>query len=258
MPLDDLSLDLKPIPPSPEAEVEVMARALRLPAGPRRQARAIVRMQLDRLSPLPPRDVLFDLVPLRTEGAETTYALGVVRRAALDDAAFAGRSVVALSRQVEGVEVVFRFHNAGAVADWETRWLRHAPRAALLMLGIAAVGLAGQLRADRWREHRLPEVAAEQRLAAREARERVQKSEAWTAWASLDRADAATRFLCVGARIADAAPNGVEISAANADARQVVVSPLDAANTPRLEAAGAVPGAGASDGQAAFPMEVCA
>ena len=260
MPLDDLSLDLTPASP-PVPALEVMTRVLRLPTRAPRQARAIVRMQLDRLSPLPAADTLFDLVPLRQDGAETVYALGILRRAALGDPAFASQRTVTAKRTVEGEEVVFRFRNAGAVDDREARWLNHAPRLALVCLGIAAVALAGQLRAEQWREQRLPEIAAEKRLAAQQARLAEQQASARTDWLSLERADAATRFLCVAGLVGGALPGGLAVTSAVADSDTVTLTTGPGANLAALVGAGAAPPTGgdpSGGGSVVFPREVCA
>ena len=262
MPLDDLALDLTPTrPPMPAAALEVMTRVLRLPTRAPRQARAIVRMQLDRLSPLPAADTLFDLVALRQDAGETVYALGILRRAALADAAFSSQRTVAVTRSVEGQDVVFRFRNAGAVDDREARWLKHAPRTALVCLGVAAVALAGNLRAEQWRERRLPEIAAQRRLDAQQARLAGQQASARADWIALDRTDAATRYLCVAGRIAAVLPEGLAVTNAAADAHSVTLNPRPGPGVPALIAAGATPPAGgdpAQPGPVVFPREICA
>ncbi len=262
MPLDDLTLDLTPAHPQPTAPaLEVMTRVLRLPTRSPRQARAIVRLQLDRLSPLPAADTLFDLVALRQDASETFYALGILRRAALSDPAFSSQRTVTLARSVEGEQVVFRFRNAGAVDDREARWLKQAPRAALICLGIAAVALAGQLRAEQWRERRLPEIAAEKRLAAQQTRLDVQQAEARAEWTALERTDAATRYLCVAGRVGAVLPGGLPVASAAADALSVTLNLVPGAPLPALIAAGAAPPVGGSrtqTGSVVFPREVCA
>lgn len=259
MPLDDLSLDLKP-PPAPRPGLEVMTRVLRLPTPSVRQARSIVRLQLDRLSPLPAAETLFDLVPLNKDAGETVYALGVLRRSALADPAFGAQRVVAVTRTVGGREVVFRFRNAGAVDDREARWLRHAPTAAMVCMGLAAVALAGQLRAEEWRERRLPEIAAEQRLAAREARLVAERTAARAEWMSLERTDAATRYLCTVTRVAGARPEGVAVTGAVADAQRVTLTLTPGADAGALIAALGLPATPQTPDQAlavTFPSEVC-
>ncbi len=257
MPLDDLSLDLKP-PPAPE--LEVMTRVLRLPTPSVRQARSIVRLQLDRLSPLPAAETLFDLAPLGQEAGETLYALGILRRSALADPAFGAQRLIAVSKTVGGRDVMFRFRNAGAVDDRETRWLQHAPKAAMVCLGLAAVALAGQLRAAEWRERRLPEIAAEQRLAARETRLAAEQAAARAEWMSLERADAATRYLCAATRIAAARPGGVAVTGAAADPQRVTVTLAPGSDAGALGTALDLPGAPAPTDQTpalTFPSEVC-
>jgi hypothetical protein len=259
MPPDHASPDLTLALPPSAREAEVMTRVLRLPTGSLRQARAIVRMQLDRLSPLPVASVLFDLVRLPSPpGAEIPYALGILRRSILRDPAFVNRRIVALARSVDGVEVTFRFRNAGAVDDRETRWLAQAPRAAALALGLAAVALAGQIRADQWREARLPVIAAEQRTAARAARDAGAQAAATADWRALDRTDAATRFLCVTGKIAAVDRKAVAVAGFSAEAGQVRVTPRDADGAARLADAGGVPAtAGAGAAPVTFGSEVC-
>lgn len=254
MPLDALTPDLTLDLPAPGRDVEVMTRVLRLPTRSMRQARAIVRLQLDRLSPLPPNTVLFDLVQLSPVGAEAVYALGILRKSALQEQALANQRRVALARTVEGREVVFRFRNPAAVDDREARWLAHAPKAALLALAAAAVALAGQIRADQWREHQLPLIAADQRLAASAAREARDRMAALTEWRALDRSDATTRLLCVTSLVAGRDPRSLAITGARGDAGALHLTIADTAALARLEAAG---GRSASAGVVAFGEEVC-
>jgi len=255
MPLDDSFPDLTPPPAAPVPPLEVMTRVLRLPTTSPRQARAIVRLQLDRLSPLPLSSIVYDVVTLRRDGAETVYALGIIRRAALDSAPATGGLQV--QQQIEGVDVVFRFRDPDAAGDLETRWLKHAPRAALVALGIAAVMLAANLRAEQWRERRLPEIAAAQRLAARDAIARRETADALQAWSALTRADAATRFLCVGGRIATVLPAGIQATAVSADSRKVTLTVAGGQAAVLAEAGGqAAPSNGAAT-QVVFPETVC-
>lgn len=260
MPLDDLSLDLTPATADPAPpSLEVMTRVLRLPTRSPRQARSIVRMQLDRLSPLPAADTAFDLVALRQEAGETIYALGIIRRSALNDTAFSNQRAVVARRDVEGAAVVFRFQNAGAVDEREARWLAQAPRIALVCLGLAAVALAGNLRAEQWRERRLPEIATAKRVAAQQARTAEQQASARIDWAALERTDAATRYLCVAGRLGAAEPGGVSIARAAADATQVSVLLTRPADAALLRSGGELqPGADPSQpGALVFPRGVC-
>ena len=258
MPLDDLSLDLRPAPADAGPTLEVMTRVLRLPTLSAGQARATVRLQLDRLSPVPPAEVLLDVVRLRLDGAEGVFGLGLLRRAVLRDPAFAGRRTITASRTLDGVEATFRFRNAAAASDRETRWLARAPQAALVLLGVASVMLAGQLRADQWRERRLPEIAAAQRAAAVRARTGHEQQAARAEWLSLERTDAATRLLCVASRIASAAPGGVSLTAASATPDQVALGAAEAAGVggPAAAAGEGVAPDGASP-SVVFPAEVC-
>lgn len=256
MPLDNL-IDLTPPLAAPVPAAEVMTRVLRLPTASPRQARAMVRLQLDRLSPLPPSNIVYDLAVLRRDGAETVYALGIIRRSALDGGETANRGGLQVRQKIEGVDVVFRFRDPDAAGDLETRWLKHAPRAALIALGVAAVMLAANLRTEQWRERRLPEIAAAQRLAARDAIARRETGDAREAWSALTRADAATRFLCVGSRIATIRPGGVRATAVSADSRKVILT-LSSGDAPGLAGAGGevTPSNGAAT-QVVFPETVC-
>ncbi|HYC98454.1 hypothetical protein [Brevundimonas sp.] len=260
MPFDDLALDLTPAPPS-RPELEVMTRVLRLPTRSVRQARAIVRLQLDRLSPLPAADTVFDLAPLRSDAGETVYALGVLRRSALADPALSDQRTVVVTKTVEGQAVAFRFRNPGVIDDREARWLKHAPKLALVCLGLAAVALAGQLRAEQWRDRRLPEIAAAQRLETRQVRLSGQRAAARAEWASLERTDAATRYLCAAGRIAAVRPGGVAVTGVIADPRRVTLALAPGTEVaPLIDALGLPAPAAGSAGPAAvvFPSEVCA
>lgn len=258
MPLDDLSLTPASGRVPEEPQVEAMTRILRLPTHSVRQARSIVRLQLDRLSPLPPSEVLFDLVRLRDDGAEGVFALGILRRALLRDPALASRRTIAVRRIVEDAEVVFRFRNAAAASDWEARWLRHAPQAALIGLGVAAVMLAGQLRADQWRERRVPEIAAAQRAAAVQARMRREQQAAQGEWLALERTDAATRLLCVSSRVQAAAPSGLLVASLSVSPDQVSLAAPDSKAAERLTAAGGeILEGGGEPATVRFAAEVC-
>lgn len=234
MPLDDLSLDLTPTAP-PVPDLEVMTRVLRLPTASPRQARSIVKLQLDRLSPLPASEVAFDLAVLRRDGAETVYALGLLRQAALKQPAYAARRIIPARQTVEGQEVVFRFRNPGVVTDHETRWLSRAPQVALFALGLTSIVLVTSIRVQDWKERRLPQVTAEQRLNTRQAQTARQAQQAWSEWSGMGRTDAAARFLCVASHIA---PDAVAVTAATADTAAVSLSPATDAASTRLQAAG--------------------
>lgn len=252
MPLDELSLDLTP-PTARVPDLEVMTRTLRLPTASPRQARSIVKLQLDRLSPLPISEIVFDLVSLKRDGAETVYALGLLRQAALKQSAFAARRVVQVPHLVDGQNVVFRFRNPGVVTDHETRWLAQAPRFALVALGLASVVLAFSIRIEEWRDRRLPEIAAEQRLNTRQALAARQSQQAWSEWSGLERSDAAVRFLCVASLLS---PDAVQITAVTADTNQLAMMPANEAASARLQAAGGTAEKGPL-GLVTFGQEVC-
>lgn len=258
MPLDDLSLSLTPARDEPPT-VDLMVRVVRLPTASRRQALSIVKMQLDRLSPLPVADSVFDLAAVRQDGAETVYALGVIRRLALRDPVLSGQRTLTITRAVEGVDVRFRFRNPDAVDDREARLLRHAPVAAAIALGLAAIALAGNIRADKWRDTRLPEIAAARRAVAQQARLDREKTDARTLWVGLERTDAASRLLCVFSKISSATPGGISVVNVSADDKQVVFR-LNASVAAPLSAAGATVDARAGANEpasATFGPDVC-
>lgn len=251
MPFDqDLTADLTVTP-----TLEVMTRILTLPTRSLRQARAITRLQLDRLSPLPPNEVVFDLAVLKAGSAEVTYALGLLRRSALQNPDFASRRSVTVIRRIEDTEVTFRFRNVFAVDDREVRWLARAPQAALIALGLGALALAGQIRAEQWRAVRLPEIAAAQRDAVRQTREARDMATAWRDWNALERTDAASRLLCVAARTGS---GSVPILSLSSDATQVALTTSEAAGVDRLQAAGGKAGAAGGTPRTVFEAEVCA
>jgi hypothetical protein len=252
MPLDELSLNLTP-PTARVPDLEVMTRTLRLPTASPRQARSIVKLQLDRLSPLPTSEIVFDLVSLKRDGAETVYALGLLRQSALKQSAFAARRIVQVSHLVDGQNVVFRFRNPGVVTNRETRWLAKAPRFALVTLGVVSVILAFSIRIEEWRDRRLPEIAAEQRLNTRQALAARQSQKAWGEWSSLERADAATRFLCVASLLS---PDAVQVIAVTADATQVRMSPANEIASARLQTAGGAAAEGPL-GLVTFGQDIC-
>jgi hypothetical protein len=265
MPHDDAPLSLRPplfddATPTPEAPaLEVMARVLRLPTHSTRQARAIVKMQLDRLSPVPVAETIFDLVLIRPEGAEGLFALGITRRAGLSGSAFADRRTVTATRIVDGADVMFHFRNPNGVDDRERRLLQHAPRAAMIVVGVTALLLAGAFRAEQWREQRLPELAAQQRETAQAQRAADEQAAARLEWTALARTDASTRLLCSMDRIRRAgAGQVVPVLSLNADAEKVGLRVGSGAAADLLARAGATVDRGeGGDTAVTFPAEVC-
>lgn len=233
-----------PPEPTPQAQLEVMTRIVRLPTGSRVQARNIIRLQLDRLSPLPVAEILFDVVPLGRQNDQTLYALGVIRKDALNDPAFQRQRLVEVRRTVEGAEAAFRFRNPFVRSELEARVLRHAPAALVICAGLAALSLAAADRAERWKTQRLPQIEREIVLAQRAAEAETARNAALTAWAGLERADAATRALCVLTRLEqtgevwtvqniDAQANGVSITfAPPADAERLSAAGASIDDTP--------------------------
>lgn len=261
MPHDDLSLSLRPPPPPAEPplaappELQVMARLVRLPTRSPRQARRIVSLQLDRLSPLPATDTAYDLVMIRQDGSETLYALGIVRKAHLSDAAYANRRHIALTRTVETTEVAFRFRNPHAVDDQEVRWLKHAPRAAVITLGLALVTTAAGQRADTWRQQRMVEIAVSQRDAARAALDAELQASARADWTDLERTDAATRLLCVSQKVGAHGGAPLPLLGYAGEANELVLRLPDDANAAPLLTAGGVEQGGPT--VIAFRREIC-
>lgn len=261
MPHDDLSLSLRPPPPpagpplAAQPELQVMTRLVRLPTRSPRQARRIVGLQLDRLSPLPATDTAYDLVMIRQDGAETLYALGIVRKAHLSDTAYANSRHIALTRTVETTEVAFRFRNPHAIDDREVRWLKHASKTAIIALGLALVTIAASQRADAWREQRMVEIAASQREAARAALDAELLASARVDWTGLERTDAATRLLCVSQKVS--APGGAPVPLLGyaGEANELVLRLPEGANPAPLLTAGGVEQSGPS--VIAFGQEVC-
>lgn len=261
MPHDDLSLSLRPAPPPAEPplaalpELQVMTRLVRLPTRSPGQARRVVGLQLDRLSPLPATDTVYDLVMIRQDGAETLYALGIVRKAHLSDAAYANRRHISLTRAVETNEVTFRFRNPHAVDDREVRWLKHASQAAIIALGLAVVATAAGQRAGAWREQRMVEIAASQREAARAAQNAELQASARADWTDLERTDAATRLLCVAQKVSTPGGAPVPLLGYAGEAKELVLRLPEGADTSSLLAAGGVEQGGPT--AIVFGQEVC-
>lgn len=233
----------------------VMTRVLKLPARTRRQARAMVRMQIDRLSPLPAAEVVFDVAILSQEGAQGVFALGMARKADLSAPTFAAEAVVVVHQTVDGVPVEFRFPNSQGVDQRERRLLRHAPAAALLAMGLAALALASAIKAESWRGQQLPMIASSQRQAAVAARSARQLADARQAWTALDRSDAAVRLVCISTRLDTATP--VRITALNVGDDGVMLRLSPGVSTRNLEAAGAELTSGQDGAVARFGPELC-
>lgn len=262
MPHDDFPHSLKA--PREDAALqapalEVMARTLRLPTHSARQARAIVKMQLDRLSPVPVAETVYDLALVRTDGADGLFALGITRRAGLSGPAFANKRTVAVTRTVDGASVVFRFRNPDGVDDRERRLLLHAPKAAMIAAGVTAVLLAGAFKADQWREQRLPQLAGEQRQAAQAQRAADEQSGARADWIGLERADAASRLLCVMDRFKRVdGGQAVPVLSLEADAKQVSARATAGSSATTLARAGAKLAKGQGpEADATFGSEIC-
>lgn len=218
--------------------IPVMTRLMRLPTNSIREARSIVRLQLDRLSPLPSAETVFDVVSVRTEEGQGVYAVGILRRAILSTPPYDARPVLSLTRDVDGRRVTFRFKNAGATSEFEARYLRHAPHALMMALGIAALALSVHVKVQDWHDARLPEIAAETRARNLAVREGGYQIEARSAWMALERRDAATQILCLGSRLGEV-DRPIAISHFRADADRVTLGARQEADQARMRAAGA-------------------
>lgn len=219
-------------------EPAVMARMVRLPTQSIRQARSIVKLQLDRLSPVAAADAVFDLVLLRTEGAEGVYALGVVRKGALEGLPNEA-SALQIARMVEGAEVTFRFRRPGAALDFETRWLARAPQVAAIAVGVAVLAVSISFKVSEWRDRALPELAAAERAGTLATRAAGQRLEARDAWLDHERTDGATSILCLNARLTGREPDGgYAIDRISAAAQNTRISSTDASLRIALRALG--------------------
>ena len=225
---------------SGEDRIPLMTRVMRLPTSSIREARSIVRLQLDRLSPLPASETVFDVVPLQAEQAQGVYAVGILRRALLSSPPYDTRAVLTLTRDVEGRSVTFRFRNAGATSEAEARYLKHAPHALMIALGIAAVCLSIQVKAADWRDQQLPAIASEARALNVAQRDNRNQTEARAEWMALERRDAATRILCLDARLGEPERPAV-IRHLRADADRLTVVTNTEAEQSRLQSVGGQP-----------------
>lgn len=240
---DDRPLTLGAVPAPPELTPsapppQVMARLLRLPTTSRIKARAIVRLQLDRLSPLPPAETVFDLVMVRRAGTEGVFALGVVRKADLARPEFDGQRTILLNQEVEGVAAVFRFANPAGAGLKVPDWLRHAPSAAVLAGAFALVAMAAAHRSAAWTEQELPRIAAEGEARAAAALLATEQQAARADWGRLERGDAATRLQCVLDRLGES-EGEVALMGLTAEAGRVVLTLQAPVDEAALDATGA-------------------
>ena len=224
--------------PTLQAQLEVMTRIVHLPTGSRVQARSIIRLQLDRLSPLPVAEILFDVVPLGRQNDQTRYPLGVIRLDALNDPAFQRQRLLEARRSVDGADAVFRFRNPFVRSELEAQVLRHAPTALVICAGLAALTLAAADRAERWKARRLPEIEREVVLAQRAAAAETARNAAVTAWAGLERVEAATRALCVLTRL-EQTGEVWRVQSIDAQAEAVSITFAPSTDTEHLRATGA-------------------
>lgn len=261
MPNDDPSLT-----PSLPAQREctgrpvlnVMARIIRLPTSSRREALKIVRLQLDRLSPIPVVETVFDLAMIDRELSQGVFALGLIRRSALSDPIHAASRQITVRQNVEGHAVIFRFRNASAASNWERRWLAKAPILAPWMAGVAVVTLAGAMQSGAWREVRATQAADDGREYELQIRRVRDQAGARRDWKDLETVDAATRLSCVLARVGPTQGPRLGISRMSADADSVRMTLTHAADRDRLAVLGADTSGGAPGSTTAiFGSDVC-
>lgn len=228
--------------PDEEADdrIPVMTRLMRLPTRSVREARSIVRLQLDRLSPLPSAETVFDVVSVRSEAGQGVYAVGILRRAILSTPPYDARPVLSLTRDVDGQRVTFRFRNAGATSEFEARYLKYAPHALTMALGVAVLALSVHVKVEDWHDARLPAIAAETRARNVAVREGGHQRDARGAWMALERRDASTQILCLGLRLG-ALDRPVAIRHLRADGDRVTLTARQEADQVRIRTAGGQP-----------------
>lgn len=227
MPHDRLKLD-------PTPDLAVMTRTLRLPTVSVRQARRIVRLQLDRLSPIPPAEALWDLVRLRIEGAEGVFALGLIRKVELK----ADEPKRISRRTVEDQAVVFQFRNGQAASLQEAKLLARAPGFVLTALCVAALSLSVAAKAGSWRDTRLPELAQEMRDQRKALLRQEEEGQARQTWTTLADTDAALQWLCVSTRLRQADARPASIASVEIGASGIGLITRDATAVARFQAVG--------------------
>lgn len=239
-----LNLGTVPVPPEPEPVAaaptpQVMARLMRLPTTSRARARAIIKLQLDRLSPLPVAETAFDLALVGREDTDGLFALGIVRKTDLIRPETRSRRTIALAQDVEGKRVVFQFRNPGWAGPGQPLWMRHAPRAAILAAAFAAVALAGAHRSSVWATGELPRLEAEGQARLAAARLASEQTAARAAWQKIDQIDAATRLTCVLERLDRPASGRLTLLGLTADPDRIVLMLEGRVDAAALSAAGA-------------------
>lgn len=135
---------------------DVLLRRIRVPASAASHMRAVVKLQLDRLSPFPPEDVLFDCRKLGPESdGEIEVEVGIVPKATLDahEEQLAAIGLVAGRFEAAGNGLMFK--------PTRRRWTRHEQVQAALA-GVAALALIGVIvLAPILRDNELADLSAE-------------------------------------------------------------------------------------------------
>jgi hypothetical protein len=237
-----------PWPPDTElqdtGELTVIVRKLRLPTSQIRQVRRMVALQLDRLSPLPGREVTFDVQPA-SDTVSQQWIVAIVRRSDLAACA-SGQRRIEIRRSFEGRDRVFRFRNPLGMSALEARLLPHAPMAFLMALSIAALALAGADRVQTWRDTRTVEIVRDAQVENRMRRIGNQQAQAQTAWMSTQRADAATRLLCILARL-ESAGEALTLAQLSADEERVNIQAAEPVSETLTQQLGATQSPGSTD-----------
>ena len=148
-------------------KLRVFVRVVSLPTTKLARARAAVELQLDRLSPVPRDEVVFDVAPLGASvGAATRYAVGIVGR---DDLTAAGalfpeQAFLRESATADGVAAQFRFRNPVFLDHQNGRLISLGVNAVVLISAVVVLLTAIDYRLGR-------ELArAQQRASTSEAR----------------------------------------------------------------------------------------
>jgi hypothetical protein len=262
MPLDDSPLTLVPESPGAAADderssLQVLVSIIELPTQSVRDARRMVALQLDRLSPIPAKAAVFDVALLPQEGGRRRVALAIARAIDLDRPEFKTLRRIAVRRLVENQRVSFSFKNPYADPLGDVRLLHRAPQACLVLLPIALISLAGAYRIDQWATSTRAARADQEQAALQKAISLRQQSLARAAWRSLERTDGSTKILCVLTRIGNGAPSALPIVNLIAEPTRVVVATTAPEGTTRLRSAGATIEAQGDRLTGAFGQEVC-
>lgn len=127
----------------------VLIRQLDLPAAmSMKQVRAAVGLQLDRLSPLPPSEILFDVALVGpSEEGNCRYAVAMVPVCRLPPGALGARGRLRYATQIEQSELLFQFRFEEAPSAAGRRAV--TPDRMLLALLLLLLAAAGTRRLDR-------------------------------------------------------------------------------------------------------------